>query len=443
MNQIGESDTMIMRYLDGRLSPVEAAQLSAELRMHPRGRGALRDIAEQAGAMAELARIRGLSPAPPAPAVPPANVFRTRLRPWQAIAALLVFGVGVALTARWWMTRDNRPVLEVLSIVGDLSWTGVAGQQREMLLPGERLPAGTFATAGEGAVARLRFSDATSLILAGNTRVALAGRGQKRAVLYGGILSADVSPQPDESPLIIETPTALLEVLGTAFFVSADADHTTLSVERGRVRLRRLADGGVVEVPAHHAVRASFKIQDSLRPEPTRMPGTHWRLELDDGPAEGIRGDWSGARDGSTSHLTAVPLLQGGKRGSYPVIHHGIGVREPSRPSAGSFVTLTPTSAVRLRYRVKQPATLILFMVTQQPGGQFGGNYEFRQPTSELSPDRDGWTTVSVPLSRFVPLLAHHPNHPAGNAISYLCVRTIDPEPELEVSELRIDAASP
>lgn len=441
MSELAESERLLMRYLDGQLSGAEASRLSTHLRASPELRETLREIAVQAGAMGELARIRALQvqPAEVAPLVVPRR--RTWLPSWQALAAALVLGLSLVVIAGLWRNRSERPVVSVASVVGDLAWSGVAGQHRDRLGRGHALPAGTFETIGEGSLAELTFADGTVFMLGGNTRLALAERGQKRAVLFAGALSADVKPQPPGRPLVVETKTAVLEVLGTTFVVSADSNQTTLNVDHGRVRLRRVADGESVDVPAQHAVRASFETRDELAPEPVRMPASRWSLEPAAGPREGVKGAWFTATDRTPAGFAAVPLLQGNRRNSLPVVHHGIGVRQPWQPNSGAFVTLTPASVVRLRYRLKTNATLVLFFVTHRPGGQFAGNFEYQHRPADVTPDRDGWVTVMIPLAQFSPLVPWHRSYQPGNAISYLSVRTSEAEPQLEVSELAIEPA--
>ena len=58
-----------------------------------------------------------------------------------------------------------------------------------------------------------------------------------------GSFSARVLPQPAGNPMLIHTPSAVLEVLGTQFDVEAESKSTMLLVREGKVQVRRVGDG--------------------------------------------------------------------------------------------------------------------------------------------------------------------------------------------------------
>lgn len=82
------------------------------------------------------------------------------------------------------------------------------------------------------------------------------------AVHESGRLSADVAPQPDAKPMILNLSTAVLSMLGTQFEVDAELASTSLNVSEALVRLRRFSDGRVVEVPDRHLVIADDDTKD-------------------------------------------------------------------------------------------------------------------------------------------------------------------------------------
>lgn len=70
----------------------------------------------------------------------------------------------------------------------------------------------------------------------------------KRLVLDSGALSANVSPQPEHSPVVIKTPDAEARIVGTKFTVTVAQQQTTLAVNEGHVRMKRLKDSAEVDV---------------------------------------------------------------------------------------------------------------------------------------------------------------------------------------------------
>ena len=65
-------------------------------------------------------------------------------------------------------------------------------------------------------------------------------------------------PQPKDKPMLVQTRTALFEVLGTRSSVDAELAAATLTVTEGSVRATKLSDNSSVDVPAQHRVTAAI-----------------------------------------------------------------------------------------------------------------------------------------------------------------------------------------
>lgn len=65
----------------------------------------------------------------------------------------------------------------------------------------------------------------------------IAEGARKELHLRRGSLSASIRRQPAGEPMVIHTPTATLEGLGTQLNVDADPSSTALDVNEGRVRM--------------------------------------------------------------------------------------------------------------------------------------------------------------------------------------------------------------
>ena len=248
MTTRAKHEHLLMRYLDGRLTEAETRELSAWLREDAVARAWLRDVAGQVVALGDLAREQRWQSQKPEVAGVELMSARFSRTAWLALAAsVVVLGCAVAF---WFDGRHGTPsvVVEIEDVTGALNWTGPTGELRTGLTRGQQLSAGMFETASEGAMAQLRFTDGTRVTLGNRTEVALAEDRQKQLRLKAGLLAFEVLPQPPGRPLLVRTPTAMLEVLGTVFTVTAGADQTTLNVEEGRVRLERLTDGEVLDV---------------------------------------------------------------------------------------------------------------------------------------------------------------------------------------------------
>jgi ferric-dicitrate binding protein FerR (iron transport regulator) len=89
---------------------------------------------------------------------------------------------------------------------------------------------------------RLAFSGACEIRELAEAEVAAKGARGKRVEILQGTLSADVKKQPAAQPMLVVTPHAQAQVLGTGFQLIVEAGEkgqTRLSVREGRVRFQR------------------------------------------------------------------------------------------------------------------------------------------------------------------------------------------------------------
>jgi hypothetical protein len=91
--------------------------------------------------------------------------------------------------------------------------------------------------------------------------------------LRGGFLAVDAAQRPAGSPLVIRTPGARAEVLGTRFTLGADDDETHLRVAEGLVHLVRIGDGAAVDVTGGHRAAVAGGDRAGLESRPS-LSGT-------------------------------------------------------------------------------------------------------------------------------------------------------------------------
>lgn len=435
MNAPSDREQLLMRYLDGRLTEAETRELSTGLREDAATRAWLREVAEQAVALGDLAREQRWQS--PKTEVAEAKVVSVRfsVAAWLALAAsVVVLGCAVGF---WFGGRHGAPreVVEVEDVTGALNWTGPTGELRAGLTVGLKLSAGTFETAAEGAMAMLRFADGTRVTLGNRTQVALAEDGQKQLRLKAGSLAFEVLPQPPGRPLLVRTPTATLEVLSTVFTVTAGADQTTLKVEEGRVRLERLTDGAVLDVTSQQTAVATLDHAERFQASTGFAPSVRWRRTFEQPPKANWKGDWQPASGAELAFVRAVPCIAGQRGDGMPVYQFGV----TARGNGAHLVTMAPDSLMRLRWRTAQPASLRVMLGVQKADGRFGGNFEARIPKEATQPDNGGWRTATLPMGEFRPLNQNHPAPPARGQVSLIFVTTSTDDTDLQVAELAIE----
>ena len=110
--------------------------------------------------------------------------------------------------------------------------------------------------AGDKISATVTFADGTILHLEPGTEIRLesvaaaARPGGKQLRLISGSLSASVARQPEGLPLLIQTPHALVMVVGTEFDLNVATNQTALEVTHGLVKMTSAGDAKPVNVAA-------------------------------------------------------------------------------------------------------------------------------------------------------------------------------------------------
>ncbi|MBL9159284.1 MAG: FecR domain-containing protein [Verrucomicrobiales bacterium] len=414
-------DLLTQGYLDGTLTSEEMAVFQQHLREDGELREHLRAIAEQAVAFGDLARSE-----PVAAVERPKKSGRTS---WLTLAASLAV---LAASAVLFLSNRQPAVLTLVENTGTVTWS-----DGSPIAPQDRLPAGTIATVGETSSAQFRFGDGTLITLHGETELTFSEDGRKILALSRGTLSAEVKPQPAGRPMLVRTPSAEAEVVGTAFDLTARPEDTVLKVNEGLVKLKRLADGSEINVPANRSAVASLDAGSALDAASTPEPLTNWSFDF---TTTTPPRDWRGfAKDGA---MHASPYVAKKQDDGRVTTHYGVSVRtalleEPLRLLA------TGSSVIRYRLRQEEPGSLQFMLLTHRTGGGFGGNFECKIGADELQPDADGWCEIAIPIARFEPidsrtqLRQRHPTA-AGNVITSAIVSSYREDRKLAVARFEL-----
>ena len=357
---------------------------------------------------------------------------------WAAIGLLVLVGGWFTFLQ---LAPDRSPaavIADVVSVDEAATWSGFGGLREARLVAGDPLAAGCIRLEGATALAKVRFVDGTVIEVIGDSVVDFEDDGQKRIVLRKGSMLVDAQPQSPGRPMVVRTTTAELEVMGTEFSLSTDADSTRLGVTEGRVRFKRMVDGSQVEVPANGRATASFTTNVPLQvegpaavPESFRETFTRPRR----GPDE--LGEWLAAGDGLPARMSAVPYLAGRTARGTPIIHRGISIHAEQ----AGFVAFHSDSVVRLTLRTAIPAPIDCMLVIWGPSGAFGGNFLATVDSRDHEPRRDrddGWSTIEIPASAMRPTCQGFDALPNGARVARVFVNSIDKDVQLEVEEVAL-----
>jgi hypothetical protein len=197
-----------------------------------------------------------------------ARIFIFQRKGRLALASVMA-GSAVALVAAWVLDRRDRDqrtdtpvaaawsgkVEQVARAAGDgragLSLVPPGGQPPTPLAGGTPVAAGATLRTDARTRARLTLSDGTTVSLKERTEITLDSREERRIVLAGGELAADVAHRDGSQAAVFATPAGEVRVLGTRFVLAADDRTASVRVGRGLVVIRS-PSGDKAEVPAGH-----------------------------------------------------------------------------------------------------------------------------------------------------------------------------------------------
>ncbi len=334
--------------------------------------------------------------------------------------------------------RSDRPVIgRVGYVIGHVLTADSLDSQdcREAVAGAEFGSGDMLQTVGTESFALLRFDDDSVLAIAGDTKLACSvSNSRKQVEVRGGNVMAQVASQPDEKPMLIKTPMAQAEVLGTTLSLFASLVMTELAVQEGQVRMRRLADDETVDVKAGQSAVAT-KDSDLVAKPISPVPSV-WEEDFETKwPKRWRAGHWIHYRlpPGSTGAVRAE--VREGDDG-YAFIATGI------QWSRGLF-RIQDDTHLNLTYKLnaKRWFYVRIDTCTSDLRSDYREGYMFRTPKLWHIPTHK-WRTVSIPLRAFYSMREAEkgkqaPGPPEAGEIAFsLLLRTDKPDPGLIVDRI-------
>jgi ferric-dicitrate binding protein FerR (iron transport regulator) len=429
--------SVIARHLDGVASPDEVAELSGEIETD----------ADTRKLYLQMARVHATLAADDLPESSaedeiscPAceNLPGSGARSWRPLALSgIAAAVLIALTAGFLLMRPSAEptIATITKMNGALQWTGDGGRVVGDLKAGDPLHGGTLESLSADSWAVLTFRDESTITVVGKSVLTISEGKQKQIRLREGSVSARVVPQPPGRPMLIHTPTAKLEVLGTQLNVDAEATSTTLHVNEGRVRAIRLADGSVADVPSDHQVIVSASRRAKLvvrrRPESVGL----WKSRL---PTGATYGQWIPGGKPTGGVLRAAPVLLNPEKD--PITFHlaaisaGRGANRPVAPAAGG--------SFRIRGRIGTSGNIYFGLTMKHVKGGFAGKYVTVRKVS-LADKTDQRLEIELPIEDFRPQEKEFPASPVGLELVDLWCLTYNQDAELGITSVELLPSAP
>ncbi|MEM7391302.1 MAG: FecR family protein [Verrucomicrobiota bacterium] len=294
-----------------------------------------------------------------------AGRFTRRLA--AAAAALVLLGVGFLF-----VKPDAHPtVVRVESLHGKIHWTGNGGRVIDDIKPDTELGGGTFECFTSDGWLELVFPDETRVTLSGQSMLTLSDFGQKELRIRRGAFSIKARKQPPGKPILVFTPSAKAEILGTQLNIVAEPLSTRIAVNEGRVRVTRVADGQTEDVTADHYVVAALEQHTAFKAVPRQKSVDAWRDSL---PKGITYGKWDPPAEGRAGSVRATPMLH----------------REPDKPDKPMLLYVAalklsvddqpPTvirdgARLRVRGRLRSDHAVVFGFTATHARGGFAGKY--------------------------------------------------------------------
>lgn len=410
-------DALLARLVDETIRREEFVELERHLAQNPQ---AQRRYLHYLDMHAEL-QVRG-----PNVAKQTASPVSPRGRRTLVGLALAASGLLALLACLlFWQARPPADRVRITDSDGPAQWIGADGRTRAALKADVTLPSGTLETKSADGWLSFRFPDETTVSMAGRSLLAVSSEGGQDILrLERGTISVKASPRKPERALLVLTPSAKAEVLGTQFNLQAGDYATRIVVNEGRVRVTRLADGEVAEVGADEVLVAALEQGAAFEAVPRRAVVERWQSVL---PRDLRQGRWEPADEQNpVGGARAMPHLWKGEPGlpeKATLLYTT--VLDPSPKRAAPF-RLAADARLRVQGRMAKQKQRIQFgFATNTPHGGLAGKYAV--PTGiDVQADPDGRFTIDLDLAEFLPVTERYPPSPIGQEVVYLWIQTVE-----------------
>lgn len=414
-----EQQTLLMRHLNGELSPSETANLEILLKENAESRAFLREVAEQAMGIADVERLSQQRE--------PVKVKRPVFNPikWAIAAAITLILTGSFLIA--FQSAGRSLTAEVVATHGPNQHLAADGVNLPTLIPGAMLKIGEkLRTLSSRSWVKLKLNDGSYLMLTGRSSMRLIHDESHRAFLlrYGNLWATIKSPE-DVRPVSILTETARLKTNYAQFDVETKFEEiSVINVNSGSVSTERLSDGSQIDIPADHQTTIYMSQRQALAALRQPEPVNNWNCGMLSCP-EAVYGRWLEPNEKNRVRLRASPLLIGKKA----TIHAtNFSVRRSGSPP----VIIEKDSRFSIRLTSKTSDPIYVGITTKKQKGGFFGKY-----TEKLEGNLLGQTgetrKINISISEFAPLDKSLSPSPVGMELTDIWVVSRMENAELEV----------
>ena len=358
--------------------------------------------------------------------------IRFGLSKWKVagIAAMFCLWIGLSYFAvNEGSGSGPAAFARITGMDGLIEWSAQDGSIINDLSVGDPLSEGIIEGLTSNSWVEIELDDGSEAVISGISKLKFSqDQGSKVLRLSQGYLSVNATSQLEDKPMLVFSPGARAEVLGTQFNVVASPESTRYTVNEGLVRVKRINDGSVQEVSANHYVVAGLDSEDEFKSVLLEDYSEEWKSEFPRDVRRGhlyqsdkitainpvinpavkllTRFSSSAQRVLAPYRLRTKPCLWF-EKGRKPELHFSVNIGVSATGPLPVRINEDAKFKVRGRidrnmFGVDNSNSFIVGFTSNHAHGGFAGKYVTKEKVNLSSKDKNDQFEIEIPVSEFL-----------------------------------------
>ena len=436
-------EELLVRFLDGSLSPSEEAELMQLLEQDSSARESLREMSEQVIAVADLERtsvaVRAETARQPQrePNVDEHAFMRGFLRvSFKFVLPLAALVTLTTVVLQEIISKEPATFLKISKVSSASHLNTALGKIEDQLEVNMPVREGdTVESRSCDSWLVLQLGDKSHITLAGHSYLQnLEKEGNSVQLRFlTGSLWADFSPEKGMQSFTIQTPTCSIELKNAQFDLHTERFFTRLRVNDGTAVVTRLLDQSRSEVRSGEQIECNIDDAAVFESNEQPLPVDHWQCQLLKGPDISL-GTVLPSFENDFANIKAEPLPWKIRHDKHIMLY---AVALSVSRSSDQPVLLQSGSTLRYYLSYDEPDRVRFGFSTQRIGGVYAGKFETDVEPSQLGPAGD-ILEIELDLDAFWPLSPQLSPGPEGLEVSDIYALTIKRDAGLKVHRIEI-----
>ncbi len=336
---------------------------------------------------------------------------RLSIPKWKVVGAAAIFFLWIGFS--YFVVDEgagpgSSAIARVTGMDGLIEWSAEDGSIINDLSIGDPLREGTIEGLNSNSWVKMEFNDGSEAVISGISKLKFSqSQGSKVLNFTQGYLSVNAKPQPEDNPMLVFSPGARAEVLGTQFNVVASPQLTRYTVNEGLVRVERINDGSVQEVSSNHYVVAKLESRDEFKSVLLEDYYEEWKSEF---PRDVRRGHLYQPRSAQSAlsphRLRTKPCLWV-EEGRKPELHFSVNIGVSATGPLPVLINENAKFKIRGRidtnmFGVDDSNFFIVGFNSNYAHGGFAGKYVTKEKVDLSSKDNNDQFEIEIPVSEFL-----------------------------------------